>query len=117
MEVWARAFALLQQGTKQRLTGLDQLQVIGVARPRRVPQAAARAFAHPRSAHRQAALQSRASMPARLPLDGNRIHPYAPQDYARDNPVNREQLSGLLDVSGGLLTDNNYKVGGPLAGT
>jgi len=26
------------------------------------------------------------------------------------NPMNREQLSALLDVSGQLLSDNNYKV-------
>jgi hypothetical protein len=50
MESWARTFDLLQQGTKQRLTGLDQLQV-GRAAAARVR---ARARRHRRRARRPA---------------------------------------------------------------
>ncbi|GBF89721.1 hypothetical protein Rsub_02891 [Raphidocelis subcapitata] len=56
-EAWQRMYALLQQPTKQRLQGLDQLQ-----------------------------------------------------EHAQNNPMAREQLSSLLDMSGQLLGDNNYKV-------
>ncbi|KAI8476813.1 MAG: clasp N terminal-domain-containing protein [Monoraphidium minutum] len=53
---WTRMCGQLQQATKQRMNGLDQMQ-----------------------------------------------------EYAKDNPVTREQLSALLDMSGQLLGDNNYK--------
>lgn len=92
---------LEQQGTKQRLLGLEQMEV-------------RRAAERLGSAHAVAAASSRAqgSTPTtstQLQLQRASTHDGSTQVYAREHPINKEQLSSLVDVSDQLLNDNNYK--------
>ena len=99
--LWAQMYSQMAGGTtKQRLSGVEQMQ----ARRRR-------------GAPRARAMAARCSSACTWPAPCVPGAPHAtaaprarPQEYARDKPMTREQLSALLDVSGQLLGDNNYKV-------
>jgi hypothetical protein len=118
MEDWTRAFAQLQQPTKQKLTGLDQMQVGRVLQlahgpGRRPVYCAARQQRAARCApaYAQRLKCRRACLSRHSAATTSHICQQTQQLYAQQNPTNREQLSALLDVSGQLLADNNYKVG------
>ena len=102
MEAWTRMFGQLQQGTKQRLQVLEHMQV---GRPSKWNGGVA--HTHSTRAH-DGPCEKHPAAVCRTAI--NRFAPHPPQEYAQHNPMAREQLSALLDVSGQLLSDNNYKV-------